>query len=362
MTSITKKIEDNERETGRTGQSDVPSTTEETELTPWQKENLRYLEKQGTQPAWQPSVIDGRSETPSDVPIDEEENTVESDEESDEEHEESLKIKKHENGPINGSFADRLPQLKKQRNTVLYRRLTLIISILIIPLLFFLYYVSPLSKLNRVEIVGNEQVKADKILKDSQFVSGDSLWSQYWDRETAVKNIEKLSPRIKSTKITLNGINSFKIQVSEYKEVALLAQKKGYYPIMENGVVIKEKIDKNTDNMPVLENFSDEKKIKNLLEQYNEIPKEIQKGISQIKYTPRKNNDEFLTIYMNDGNQILVNISNLSQQIAYYPQIVKEMSGKGIVDMEVGIFSEEYKNESSDENNSQTNETSDTNQ
>ncbi|KAF1297277.1 cell division protein FtsQ [Enterococcus sp. JM4C] len=332
-------------------------------MTPWQKENLRYMEKQGEKPAWQPSVIDGKGETPEDdEAIEQTESTDESMEEEAETVEESLKIKKHENGPINGSFADRLPQLKKQRNTVLYRRLTLIIGILIIPLLFFLYYVSPLSKLNKVIVEGNQQVKAADILTVSDFTSGDSLWQQYWNRKAAVEKVEKDSPRIKSVKITIDGLNNLKIKISEYKEAALLAQKDGYFPIMENGAIVQEKIAKNAENLPILENFSDEKKIKALLEEYGNVPEEIQKGISQIKYAPRKNNDELLEIFMNDGNQILVNISNLSQQIVYYPQVSKEMKEKGIVDMEVGIFSSPYENESSDENNSQTDESSDTNQ
>ncbi|MGM0123698.1 cell division protein FtsQ [Enterococcus sp. AZ194] len=362
MTSITKKIEDNTEENEEISLSKRTPEKEDEELTPWQKENLRYMEKQGERPAWQPSVIDGRSETPSDEVEEEEETSEDVTEDNVEDDDESLKIKQHENGPINGSFADRLPQLKKQRNTVLYRRLTLIICILIIPLLFFLYYVSPLSKLNKVVISGNDHVNAEEILSDSKFVSGDRLWEQYWARGVAEETIEKNFPRVKSAKITLDGLNNLKIQIFEYKEAALLSQKKGYYPIMENGAIVKEKVDKPTASLPILENFTDEGKIKDLLEEYKNIPEEIQKSISQIKYAPRKNNDELLEIFMNDGNQILVNISNLSQQIVYYPQVSKEMKEKGIIDMEVGIFSSPYKNESSDENNSQTNESSDTNQ
>ena len=45
---------------------------------------------------------------------------------------------------------------------------------------------------------------------------------------------------------------------------------------------------------------------------------------------------------MNDGNRVIVNISDLSEKMAYYSQVAEQMDKPGIVDMEVGIFSYPY--------------------
>ena len=120
--------------------------------------------------------------------------------------------------------------------------------------------------------------------------------------------------------------------------MALLASDNHYSPILESGVVVNEPSDQPLEGLPILESFSDQSKIKEVLTAYQKLSQEIREGISQIKYTPRDSNDELLTIYMNDGNQVIVNISNMASQMQYYPQIAKDLKEDSIIDMEVGIF------------------------
>ena len=59
---------------------------------------------------------------------------------------------------------------------------------------------------------------------------------------------------------------------------------------------------------------------------------------------------------MNDGNKVLVSINDLGSKMKYYPQIAKEMSDKGIrgiVDMEAGIYSYPYTENSTTEDATQ---------
>lgn len=294
-------------------------------MTPWQKENLRYQKEKGDQPVWSPSVISG-------IHSDEEQ----SEDQTEEKHEEGAETEDSEQAPR--SFADRLPNLKKYRNRVLLRRLLLIIGVLLIPLLFILYYVSPLSKLADVKVVGNDQVSAQSIIEHSELTTGEEIWPQYFDSEQTEQAIKKALPRVKNVQVTITSLNQFKIRVSEYQEVALLASDNHYSPILESGVVVNEPSDQPLEGLPILESFSDQSKIKEVLTAYQKLSQEIREGISQIKYTPRGSNDELLTIYMNDGNQVIVNISNMASQMQYYPQIAKDLKEDSIIDMEVGIF------------------------
>ena len=76
--------------------------------------------------------------------------------------------------------------------------------------------------------------------------------------------------------------------------MALLASDNHYSPILESGVVVNEPSDQPLEGLPILESFSDQSKIKEVLTAYQKLSQEIREGISQIKYTPRDSNDELL--------------------------------------------------------------------
>lgn len=298
------------------------------ELTPWQKANLDYLKEKGGEPSWTPKVIHGQEQV--------EQETLFEEEVPQEEGQRPV------TGEETTSFADRLPKLKYQRNSVMYRRLILIVILFMIPLIGVLYYVSPLSKLAKVTVAGTEKVEQNAIITAADFKMDENLWTQYFKRSENVTKIKKAVPRVKSVQVGIQHFNQFHLTVSEFQEVALLAQDNQYSPILENGVVLKDKLKNPTKNMPILENFEKQDKILTLLNQYEKLSPELRSGISQIKYAPTKNNDELLNLFMNDGNQVIVNISNLTKQMKYYPQVAKDLKGKGIIDMEVGIFSYPY--------------------
>ncbi len=55
----------------------------------------------------------------------------------------------------------------------------------------------------------------------------------------------------KNASISLSGINRFDITVTEFQEVALLAQDGGYAPVLENGVVLDEISEQPVEGLPV---------------------------------------------------------------------------------------------------------------
>lgn len=324
-------------------------------MTPWQKENLKYLQEKGNQPAWSSSASD-ETEDMSQAHEDEltEETLFEAEQAIEETDDEKEGVTEPEKAR---SFADRLPNLKAYRNQVLIRRLALIIGLLMIPLLIVLYFVSPLSRLANVVVKGNQEVSAEAILENSDLAVNEEMWPQFFERNQSVAAIKKELPRIKNASISLSGINRFDITVTEFQEVALLAKDGGYAPVLENGAVLEDISEQPEEGLPVLENFSAEDKIKATLSAYQELSSEIRDGISQIKYTPRDSNDELLTLFMNDGNQVIVNISNMVSQMQYYPQIAKDLTEDSIVDMEVGIFT--YPISNTQEDDADENQTAD---
>ena len=120
-----------------------------------------------------------------------------------------------------------------------------------------------------------------------------------------------------------------------------------YYDILENGQVLKNPIaqDQLQSGLPILEGFTSKKLILKTLKAYHKLPEEFKQSISQIKSTPRAENDQLLTLNMNDQNQVLINIDQLTKKLPYYAKVASNMQEPGIVDMEVGLFSYPYPKE-----------------
>ncbi|MGL4697221.1 cell division protein FtsQ/DivIB [Enterococcus larvae] len=306
------------------------------------------MRNQGDTPIWHPEKR--ADEEKEEVPDSEEENVKEELAEETQDQNDELETPQS----TYESFADRLPNVKKVRNTRLIRRLSFIISISAIAILILCYFVSPLSKLSGVTVTGNENVDSQAVITDSKLAIDGSLWTQYFDRSANEKNIEKKFPRVKQASVSLNGINSFKITIQEYKVLAVDYLDGFYYPILENGKVLTDKLDNPISGMPVFANFEDEKYIKSLMESYNGLPDELKEQISEIKYSPSESNKELITLYMKDTNQVIVNISQLVEKMNYYSQVSGQMTEPGVIDMEVGIFSYSHKKETENSDTSES--------
>ena len=324
------------------------STEEHDALTPWQKEHLLYLESQGIDPE---IAEEPETEILLDKTLDSfEEEALDTSNEKDERNSQSTIDK-----PF--SFSDHLPNFKAYRDKKLRKRLLILVVIFLVPLLGSLYYISPLSKVSEVVVAENPLTPKEALIESSQIVKNERLWPQFFARQRIATAIEKANPRVKKATITLQQWNQLHLHVEEYSESAYLVKGNDYLPILENGTILQEPRKEVTKGRVIVENFTDETLILETLKQYKELPEEIQDAISQITYAPSKNNEELLTIFMNDGNQVIVGISKLADHMKYYLQVAKEMSEKGVIDMEVGIYSYPYpSNETEKEENTESSE------
>lgn len=324
-------------------QANNTESLDEQNLTPWQKENLEYLKTQGDQPVWGPSVLPTEEEP--------EEDSAEGQTKEPDPEEPSLEEAEtpEKQKSTYESFADRLPKIKEVRNKRLYRRLTLIISVFLVAILIVLYFVSPLSKLGKLSVSGNKSVDSQSIIAQSKLAQGKSLWEQFGDRKIYEKKIQRQLPRIKKATISLNGVNSFNIKVDEYKVVALESVNSIFHPILENGKILPEEMKAPVSGMPIFLNFKDQTIIKNLMNSYNKLPEDLKQNILEIRYAPSKANKELVHLHMKDANQVIVNISQLEEKMAYYSKVAGQMDKAGFVDMEVGIFSYPFNNEADKE-------------
>lgn len=317
--------------------------------TPWQEAHQKYLQEK----TLMDKILKKNQEQEESESLAEPSEEVEQQENQEQEKNERPMIeilpseKSTERTRENISFSDKLPKMKDYRQRKLYRRLALIISLFLIPLVGCIYYISPLGQLAKVDVIHNQQVPSEQIVKTANFKINEPLWEQYFSRQSTIQKIQKISPWIKAVNVKIVHFNQFQINVTEYHRVAYLLTGDKYYDILENGQVLKNPItqDQLQSGLPILEGFTSKKLILKTLKAYHKLPEEFKQSISQIKSTPRAENDQLLTLNMNDQNQVLINIDQLTKKLPYYAKVASNMQEPGIVDMEVGLFTYPYPKE-----------------
>lgn len=313
--------------------------------TPWQEAHQKYLQEK----TLMDKILKKNQEQEESESLAEPSEEVEQQEKNERPMIEILSSEKSttERTRENISFSDKLPKMKDYRQRKLYRRLALIISLFLIPLVGCIYYISPLGQLAKVDVIHNQQVPNEQIVKTANFKINEPLWEQYFSRQSAIQKIQKISPWIKAVNVKIVHFNQFQINVTEYHRVAYLLTGDKYYDILENGQVLKNPItqDQLQSGLPILEGFTSKKLILKTLKAYHKLPEEFKQSISQIKSTPRAENDQLLTLNMNDQNQVLINIDQLTKKLPYYAKVASNMQEPGIVDMEVGLFTYPYPKE-----------------
>jgi cell division protein FtsQ len=240
------------------------------------------------------------------------------------------------------SFQEKLPKLKKQRNKKLIKKLSLIFSVFIFSILLMLYFISPFSKLKKIEVLGAVNLSKLEIIKASKLAKNQSVLQQFLKRSVYEKNIKKFNPRISFAEIEISGINFFTIKVAEYGEIAYELDKRSnkYRPILSTGQTMNELIKKPKANLPKLRNFNkNKKKILSIMKQYNKLEISLQELITDITLTPIPSNPTLVVLSMKDGNEVKISSENISSRLNFYPKIVKEMKENGVIDMEVGAYS-----------------------
>lgn len=254
------------------------------------------------------------------------------------------------------SLEDKLPKLKEKRRKKMYRRLVSLLFLFSFAILIVVYFITPLSKVDQVSVSGTKEVTDQAIIDASQIRSGDSLWETFFSRNKIETTVKKQLPQVKSMKLTFTSINSYELVVSEYKTVAYLEKGDEYYNILSNGKIVNESRKVSIGNPPIFVNFKEGKALNKMLEQYQVLNENIHNSISEIEYTPSKTDDYLITLYMNDGNQVVASIVSFAEKMVYYPDIVEKIGEeKGIINIEVGIYFTPFESESSKENTESAN-------
>ncbi|MER0122598.1 cell division protein FtsQ/DivIB [Streptococcus sp. ZJ93] len=232
---------------------------------------------------------------------------------------------------------------KKDRNPISREAVLKSLPILFLALAGILlssYFISPLSKEKKIEVVGAKRLSAKDVLNYSQISNKDYALTTLLSRGQIEQNIKSSSNLVKSDTIAFQFPNRFTIEVEEYEEVGYLKEKNAYRLVLASGNI--SEISVPEEELPeeyTLIHLKDHDLIKELALQLATVDQAITTTIQSIDLTPSKSTADLLTLTMYDGHKILVPLSEIKRKLPYYSKMAQQLSVPSMIDMEVGIFS-----------------------
>lgn len=246
------------------------------------------------------------------------------------------------------SLEDRIPKLKQRRKKKANRRAIALLSVFFLLLIFVLYFLSPLSNVNKINVQGNVYTTENIIVDTSGLSTDTTIWKV--NKEKIKKRLEKL-PEIKSADISIILPNTVQIKIEEHKRLAYMVSGSVYLPILSNGKVMEAMEEGIVPiHAPLIIDFSEGKELDSLISALEKLPEEINNAISEIHYDPSDTVQYRVKLYMNDGFEVSANSRTLADKLVHYPAIVSQLDSnvKGVIDLEVGSYFRAYESPDSE--------------
>ncbi|SEN28969.1 cell division protein FtsQ [Mesobacillus persicus] len=253
-----------------------------------------------------------------------------------------------ENGKI-VSIEDRIPKLKQQRKKKANRRLTLMLLLFFIMILCIIYFQSPLSKVQKISVSGNDSIATEIIQQSSGITDETNIWKI--NKEEAEARLESL-PEVEHAKVSLRLPNTINIELEEFEKLAYLSKESEFFPVLSNGRVLENSLTQGIPvHAPILFSFEEGDILDEVIASLKQLPEEIISTISEIHHSPSETDSYRIYLYMNNGFEVNASLRNFSEKMIHYPSIISQLDPmqKGVIDIEVGSYFKAFEAEEAEE-------------
>jgi cell division protein FtsQ len=234
------------------------------------------------------------------------------------------------------------PMVREKRKMEARKKLVKLLIVFFVFIVIIVYFQSDYSKIKELTINGNLIIRQDEIIEWSGFKENDYFLKL---RTEKMKEMLEKHGEIKKVTFKRSFPNKMSVTVVEYKQFAYLIKNGKYYPVLENAYVLKEETEA-LNSSPLLQDFNQDEYLDETVLELGKLPKDILLCISEVQYTPSDIDKNILTLYMNDGMQVLATITKLSN-LQYYPDMISNIPDgkKGLLDLQVGTFFKPFEEE-----------------
>ena len=328
------------------------------ELSEWQKRNQEYLKKKAEEEAAlaeekekeRQARMASKSEK-SDATEDKESEPEPKDSESakddtEEKVEESKDTKKEpkskepkkQDKKVEKKATKENPAKAKIPGIHILRALTILFPSLIL-LVVSAYLLSPYATMKDILVEGTVQTTDDDIRQASGIQDSDYTINLLLDKAKYEEQI-KSNYWVESAQLVYQFPIKFTIKVKEYDIVAYYVSGESHYPILSSGQLESSAV--SLVSLPetylsVL--FNDSQQIKTFTSELAQISPELKAAIQKVELAPSKVTSDLIRLTMNDSDEVLVPLSEMSKKLPYYSKIKPQLSEPSVIDMEAGIYS-----------------------
>ena len=216
------------------------------------------------------------------------------------------------------------------------------ISILFLSLLLLVvsaYLLSPYATMKDIRVEGTVQTTDDDIRQASGIQDSDYTINLLLDKAKYEEQI-KSNYWVESAQLVYQFPTKFTIKVKEYDIVAYYVSGESHYPILSSGQLETSSV--SLVSLPetyISVLFNDSEQIKTFTSELAQISPELKSAIQKVELAPSKVTSDLIRLTMNDSDEILVPLSEMSKKLPYYSKIKPQLSEPSVVDMEAGIYS-----------------------
>ena len=336
------------------------------ELSEWQKRNQEYLKKKAEEEAAlaeekekeRQARMASKSEESAETEDQESESNPKDPESAKEESEEKVeesedikkevakeesKSKKTEKEDKQDKKIEKKPVKKKSAKPKIpaihiLRALTILFPSLLL-LIVSAYLLSPYATMKDIRVEGTVQTTDDDIRQASGIQDSDYTINLLLDKAKYEEQI-KSNYWVESAQLVYQFPTKFTIKVKEYDIVAYYISGENHYPILSSGQLETSSV--SLVSLPetylsVL--FNDSEQIKTFTSELAQISPELKAAIQKVELAPSKVTLDLIRLTMNDSDEVLVPLSEMSKKLPYYSKIKPQLSEPSVVDMEAGIYS-----------------------
>ena len=216
------------------------------------------------------------------------------------------------------------------------------ISILFLSLLLLVvsaYLLSPYATMKDIRVEGTVQTTADDIRQASGIQDSDYTINLLLDKAKYEEQI-KSNYWVESAQLVYQFPTKFTIKVKEYDIVAYYISGENHYPILSSGQLETSSV--SLVSLPetyISVLFNDSEQIKTFTSELAQISPELKAAIQKVELAPSKVTSDLIRLTMNDSDEVLVPLSEMSKKLPYYSKIKPQLSEPSVIDMEAGIYS-----------------------
>ena len=330
------------------------------ELSEWQKRNQEYLKKKAEEEAAlaeekekerqarmgeeseksedQESETDQKDEESAKEESEEKVEAPEADKEEEEIEESGSKEKEDQDKKLAKKAIKEKPAKAKITGIHILRALTILFPSLLL-LIISTYLLTPYATMKDIRVEGTVQTTADDIRQASGIQDSDYTINLLLDKVKYEKQI-KSNYWVESAQLVYQFPTKFTIKVKEYDIVAYYISGESHYPILSSGQLETSAV--SLVSLPetyLSVFFNDSEQIKTFVSELSQISPELKAAIQKVELAPSKVTSDLIRLTMDDTDEVLVPLSEMSKKLPYYSKIKPQLSEPSVIDMEAGIYS-----------------------